>query len=65
MLPIMQYISMVLLVLLLCSHREVWCCLCCNICMVLPCVAIGKYGVVRIAVHKYDIACVESVVLPM
>ena len=40
---IRSHISMVLVMLLLCSHREVWCCSCCS------CVAIEKYGVARVA----------------
>ena len=39
--PVLQYISMVLLVLLLCSHREVRCC---------SCVAMEKYGVACVAI---------------
>ena len=38
---------MVLLVLLLCSHREVWCCPCCS------CVAIEKYGVARVVSRAF------------
>ena len=55
MLFVLPYISMVLLVLLLCSHREVWCCSCCSY------VAIEKYGVARVAIYKYGVARVALV----
>ena len=61
MLLVLPYMCMVLLVLLLCSHREVWCCLCCHIlyawcCSCCSCVAIEKYGVARVAIYKYGVA---------